>query len=270
MRAGWAPGGFRDNPLALTTSIPPKTWTKTTDRPLRSLGQSVGAWLFARLMGVPVPWQAVRQTNPRTLLAYEHQRLLALAAAGEAVPPVLAFDGQSLTTGDVGTTLEHLLHRIPENDKLPLMCAASADLATFHARGHWHGGAQARNLTWDGQRFARIDFEEPLHPAMPLETVQLYDALQLVMSLARFLAPFGSRAVCDVLLAYQDARMQAAARGSAVAPDLPGFIAHLLPRLRAVQRAAEWVPRLRQSREVVRLHVVLDGMAAFIGTGTQR
>lgn len=233
------------------------------DRPLRSFGQSAGVWLFARLMGVPVPWCAVRQTDPEALLAYEHQRLLALAAAGEAVPPVLAFDGRSLTTGDLGTTLERLLHRLPEDERLPLMCAAGADLAGFHARGHWHGGAQARNLTWDGTRFARIDFEEPLHPAMPLPTVQLYDALQLVMSLARFLEPFGPQAVRTVLSAYQRAREAAAAGAGQTPPDLPGFIRHLLPRLRAVQRVAESLPRLRRAREVVRLCTVLDGMAAF-------
>lgn len=248
----------------MTTATPPSTWTKTTDRPLRSFGQSAGAWLFARLMGMPVPWRAVRQTDPGDLLAYEHQRLLDLAAAGEAVPPVLAFDGRSLTTGDVGTTLERLLHRIAEQEKLPLMCAAAADLAGFHARGHWHGGAQARNLTWDGMRFARIDFEEPLHPAMPLPTVQLYDALQLVMSLARFLEPFGPQGVWAVLTAYQEAR-EAAAGTATPPPDLRGFIRHLLPRLRTVQRLAEGVPRLRQAREVVRLHIVLDGMAAFVG-----
>lgn len=249
--------------MTSTTDTPP-TWTKTTDRPLRTLRQSAGVWLFAHLMGVPVPWRAVRQTDPRAVLAFEHQRLQALAAAGESVPPVLAFDGHSLTTGDVGTTLEHLLHRIPEDEKLPLMCAAAADLARFHARGHWHGGAQARNLTWDGQRFARIDFEEPLHPAMPLETVQLYDALQLVMSLARFLAPMGAQAVCDVLLAYRSHRGAAVPDGPGATGDLPAFVAHLLPRLRAVQHVAEWFPRLRRSREVVRLHTVLDGMAAFV------
>ena len=64
-------------------------WTKTADRPLRSLRKSLGVWLFAHFVGVPVPWPATRQTDGRVLLAYEHQRLLALAAAGERVPPVL-------------------------------------------------------------------------------------------------------------------------------------------------------------------------------------
>ena len=179
----------------MTESTPTKSWRKTADRPLRSWRKSLSIWLFARAVGVPVPWAAVRQTDGTALLAYEHQRLLALGAAGEAVPPVLAFDGHTLETGDIGTTLDHSLYRTEPTQRLALMCAASADLARFHARGHWHGGAQSRNITWDGERFARLDFEEPLVPGLPLATVQRYDALQLVLSLAGYLVPLGPAAV---------------------------------------------------------------------------
>ncbi|MEZ5665263.1 MAG: hypothetical protein R3E94_17285 [Burkholderiaceae bacterium] len=240
----------------------PKTWTKTAERPLRSTRNALGVWLFAHLMGVPVPWRAIHQTDGAALLAYEHQRLVALAALGEHVPPVLGFDGQRLVTGDVGTTVEHLLHRIPEADRLSLMCAAAADLAGFHARGHWHGGAQARNLTWDGQRFSRLDFEECLHPPLPLQTVQLYDALQLVMSLARFLEPLGSRAVFDVLQAYRKE-----GRGQ---PDLAAFVRRLLPRLQWISRLASWSTRLDGSREVIRLRTVLAGMQDFVDAARLR
>lgn len=234
----------------------PKTWTKTAERPLRSTGSALGVWLFSRVLGVPVPWAAIHQTDGARLLAYEYQRLVALAAAGEQVPPVLSFDGRQLVTGDVGTTLEHLLHRIPEADRLPLMCAAATDLAGFHARGHWHGGAQARNLTWDGQRFARLDFEECLHPPLPLQTVQLYDALQLVLSLARFLEPLGPTAVFEVLQAYR--------HGAASGPDLVAFVRRLLPRLRWLLRTASWSTRLDSSREVTRLRILLAGMQRFV------
>lgn len=233
-----------------------KTWTKTADRPLRSLRKSMSIWLFAHFVGVPVPWHAVRQTDGVALLAYEHERLRALAAADEHVPPVLAFDGQALTTGDVGDTLDHQLHRLPETEWLTLMCAASADLAAFHARGQWHGGAQIRNITWDGERFARLDFEERLQPGMALATVQVYDMLQLLLSLARYLQPLGPGAVQAVLQAYDDA----APEGHA----LRAYIAHLLPRLQRVSRLAAWSPRLDSSRELVRLRTVLEGMAAFV------
>ena len=218
----------------------------------------MGIWVFAHFVGVPVPWLAVRQTDGAVLLAYEHERLKALAAAGEHVPPVLAFDGFSLTTGDVGDTLDHQLHRRPEDEWLELMCAASADLAAFHTRGHWHGGAQTRNLTWNGEHFARLDFEERLQPGMALATVQVYDALQLLLSLARYLQPLGPRAVHAVLRAYADADT------GGRQPDLRAFIARVLPRLRWVSRLAGLSTRLDGSREVMRLRTLLEGMAAFV------
>ena len=233
-----------------------KTWTKTADRPLRSWRKSASIWVFAHFVGVPVPWHAVRQTNGAELLAFEHQRLLALAAAGERVPTVLAFDGFSLTTSDIGDTLDHVLHRSPEGERLALMCAASADLAAFHTRGHWHGGAQTRNLTWNGEHFARLDFEERLQPGMALATVQVYDALQLLLSMARYLQPLGPDAVRAVLQAYADAGTGGAA--------LRDFIVHLLPRLGWVSKLASWSPRLDGSRELMRLRTVLDGMTAFV------
>ncbi|WP_066272315.1 hypothetical protein [Hydrogenophaga palleronii] len=240
------------------TASSPKTWTKTADRPLRSAVKSLGIWVFAHFVGVPVPWRAVRQTDARALLAYEHQRLVALAAAGEQVPAVVAFDGFALTTGDIGETVDLQLHRLPEDQRLPLMCAASADLARFHARGHWHGGAQLRNTTWDGHRFARLDFEERLRPGMALDTVQVYDVLQMLLSLARFLQPLGPSAVLAVLQAYE-----AAGPGG---PAVRAFIEHLLPRLERVSRIAAWSRRLDGSRELMRLRTVLQGMSAFVAS----
>lgn len=247
---------------------PLKTWTKTADRPLRSRAKSLGVWLFAHFVGVAVPWRAVRQTDGRALLAYEHERLRALAQAGERVPPVVAFDGHSLVTGDIGSTLDHCLHTALEPERLPLMCAASADLAAFHARGQWHGGAQTRNLTWDGEHFARLDFEERLQPGLPLATVQLYDVLQLVFSLSRYFEASGPSAVLAVLNAYQASSRQAVGTSGHATPDLQAFLHHLLPRLHLVSRLAAWSGRLDGSRELKRLRTVLDGMAAFVQQGT--
>lgn len=235
----------------------PRTWTKTAQRPLRSWRQSLAVWCMAHFMGVAVPWRAVRQTDGAALLAYEHARLLALAAAGERVPPVLAFNGQTLLTGDLGPTLDHLLHHCPASEHLALMCAASADLGRFHARGQWHGGAQTRNLTWDGQRFARLDFEEQLHPALPLATVQAYDALQLVLSMAKFLDALGPQAVCAVWQAYEQA-------GSPVA--LRPFLRQLAPRLEFLSRLLRWTWVWDHSREAKRLRTVLAGLHQFLAT----
>ncbi len=254
------------NPPTLTPTLPTfhrsdKVWTKTAERPLRSTGKAVAAWCMAHFLGVPVPWAAVRQASGTELLAFEHGRLQQLAQAGEQVPPVLAFDGQRLSLGDVGPTVDECLQRLPAAEHLALMCAVSADLARFHARGHWHGGAQIRNITWDGEHFARLDFEERLFPAMPLHACQIYDVLQLVMSLARWVLPLGAPAVLAVLEAYE-------AQDPAL--DLRGFLRRLLPRLQRVSRLASWVPRYDRSKELLRLRLLIQGMQAFVHNGPVR
>jgi len=233
----------------------PTVWTKTADRPLRSWRKTLAIWAMARFLGVRVPWAAASQRDGAALLAHEHQRLLALAGAGEHVPAVVAFDGLSLSTADVGPTLDTVLRQLPDGpSQLALMLAAAADLAGFHARGQWHGGAQVRNLTWNGQVFSRFDFEETLHPAMALETVQVYDALQLLMSLSPWLEQLGPQAVEQVLQAYENTRPHTGLRP---------FCAALAPRL---QRLLVWVDRTgwwSGARETRRLRVLMAGLQAF-------
>jgi len=235
-----------------------KVWTKTAERPLRSLGKTLAAWAMGRFLGVRVPWRSVRQRDGVALLAHEHARLLALAQAGEQVPAVLGFDGHTLCLGDVGPTVDDCLHRLPQDRHLALMCAAAADLARFHARGHWHGGSQIRNIAWDGEHFARLDFEERLHPGLPLADCQVYDVLQLVLSLARWVQPLGPSAVRAVLLAYETED-----------PALPlrDALRRLLPRLERVSRLAAWVPRYDRSKELLRLRLLIDGMQGFVNQG---
>lgn len=235
-----------------------RVWHKRADRPLRPYRTALGIWLAARLLGVTVPWEVVRQTEGARLLAWEVQRLRALAAAGERVPEVVAYDEHELQTRDLGPTFDHVLSGISDpREQLRLMCAASADLAGFHARGHWHGGSQIRNLIWDGERFGRIDFEEPLHPALPLATVQAYDLLQLLLSMVRWLQALGDDALVQVLHHYAQAQ-------PAQADVLREQLRAWLPRLQGLRRLLGWRPRWRRSREYQRLSVVVEALDGFV------
>lgn len=210
---------------------------------------------MAHWLGVPVPWCTVRQIDGISLLAYEHQRLLDLGRAGEQVPRVLSYRADQLVTSDLGPTLAECLDALPLAQRLSLMEAASADLGRFHARGHWHGGAQARNITWDGQAFGRIDFEEALCPPMALRTVQAYDVLQLLLSLTHYIGELGPSSVQAILRAYQRT-------DSAV--DMVCFLRPLLPRLVWTIRMANCLPSLRHSSEVGRLQALMTGMRTFV------
>ena len=91
--------------------------------------------------------------------------------------------------------------------------------------------------------------------------MQVYDVLQMLLSLARFLQPLGPVAVLAVLQAYD-----AAGPGG---PALRSFIEHLLPRLQRVSSIAAWSKRLDTSRELMRLRTVLEGMAAFVAQASR-
>jgi hypothetical protein len=246
------------------TSSSARVWRKEAHRPLRSYRMTLGIWGVAQLLGVHLPWAVIRQTNGAALLAWEAQRLQALAESGEVVPKILSHTKDVLEISDLGPTLDHVLSEIPSGtDQLCLMCAASADLAKFHGRGHWHGGSQIRNLTWNGQWFGRIDFEEALHPALPLITVQAYDLLQLLLSMVHWLQPLGGGAVDAVLLHYAQA-------ASNHAQTLRQELRTWLPRLHRLQGFLGWRQRWRRSREYQRLTIVIEALDRFAGKAAPR
>ena len=57
------------------------------------------------------------------------------------------------------------------------------DLAAFHARGLWHGGAQIRNITLREGELWRIDFEENIGSALSRPLTQAYDLFQMLASI---------------------------------------------------------------------------------------
>ena len=58
------------------------------------------------------------------------------------------------------------------------------ELGEFHAAGHWHGGAQIKNVTLqDGQAY-RIDFEENFGEYLPLAASQAADLVLFLNSIS--------------------------------------------------------------------------------------
>ena len=140
--------------------------------------------LLRRWLGPGLPFTAATH---RPDLPVEAQRLSALRAAGWRVPAVLAEDHDLFVMEHAGQPLEALLIAQPEPVlRLEWLHEAARDLAAFHAAGHWHGGAQLRNLvrTEDGG-LARIDFETALDRHFPLPLLQAFDAALFFSSLAR-------------------------------------------------------------------------------------
>jgi len=115
-------------------------------------------------------------------LAYEVRRITHLADAGERVPAILAFEKDCLLLDYAGNTLEQQLYDIPIADRITLLDAALDDLARFHRAGHWHGGAQIKNILLQDGAFIRIDFETRLGDWLSQPVMQAYDLLLFINS----------------------------------------------------------------------------------------
>jgi tRNA A-37 threonylcarbamoyl transferase component Bud32 len=116
-------------------------------------------------------------------LQHEAARLRFLGRAGCRVPGVWHSQADLLVLEHVGEPLPGLIRRGDESVQRELAGAAARDLADFHARGFWHGGAQLRNMTLRDGRLWRIDFEENIGEALSLPLAQAYDVFQALSSL---------------------------------------------------------------------------------------
>ncbi len=119
----------------------------------------------------------------RNGLTHEAQRLSTLLEAGCRVPEVWWQEQGLLVLEYVGDDLADLIRNEDATSQLWLTRAAAADLAAFHARGMWHGGAQIRNVTLRDGELWRIDFEENIGSTLSRPLAQAYDLFQMLSSL---------------------------------------------------------------------------------------
>ncbi|WP_018881529.1 hypothetical protein [Thioalkalivibrio sp. ALE30] len=109
---------------------------------------------------------------------YEMERVRALQTLGQPVPQVVAQLPDAVMYSHCGENVEHTLREQDPAARRATLEAVTRNLATFHRAGCWHGGAQLRNVLFDGQHFYRVDFEEDLDRVLSLELAQVYDLFQ--------------------------------------------------------------------------------------------
>lgn len=205
-------------------------------------------------LGQSLPMATLRLADGARRLADEAARLAALAAAGEAVPQVVAFAADCMVLRHVGETLEHGLRSMSPTETTVALDAAIDDLARFHRAGHWHGGAQVKNLTRNAGQLYRIDFEEDVGAYLPLPIVQAYDLILLVNSVT-LLHGMDERTSIELathlLTRYFD-RHQAG-------EEIRAVLRRAQPALAAACRLlAPW--RYRRGRSLKRIYVLRDAL----------
>ncbi|WP_019625954.1 hypothetical protein [Thioalkalivibrio sp. ALJT] len=108
----------------------------------------------------------------------ELERVRMLRNAGQNVPRVVATLPDAVMYTHCGKSVEqHLRHQDPAERRTTLH-TVTRNLAAFHRAGYWHGGAQLRNVLFDGEHYYRVDFEEDLEQVLSLELAQVYDLAQ--------------------------------------------------------------------------------------------
>jgi len=153
-----------------------------------------GQWCVIKWIQ-PKPWAAVRcwlaalgcalafgeRIAPASLrtggIQAEAQRLRALRAVGRRVPQVLLQDRDYLVLSAVGTSLDRIVPQLTTAEKIALFEQVADDLADWHNHGHWHGGAQLRNVTLHQNTLYRIDFEERHGHVLSTAATRAYDML---------------------------------------------------------------------------------------------
>jgi len=143
----------------------PKPWAR-----VRSWLAALVCWLA---FGERIAPSALRSAGIQT----EAQRLRALFDAGLRVPRILLQQEDCLVLDAVGVSLDRVVGDLATADKIALFARVTDDLADWHARGYWHGGAQLRNVTLHQDQIYRIDFEERHGDVLSVAATRVYDLL---------------------------------------------------------------------------------------------
>jgi tRNA A-37 threonylcarbamoyl transferase component Bud32 len=185
----------------------------------------------------------------------EAARLRELARAGRRVPAVLLQHDGYLVLSHVGASLDILVDRQTPAQNLALFERVADDLADWHRRGYWHGGAQLRNVTQQSDDIYRIDFEERYGYALSPSATRAYDVFLFFSDAWTYLEPEQLQEQGLALLRRYIEQTRD--------PALPA----LLRGLRRLMLPVLWVDRLwprlmrkRDKQRVVRFAKVIGGL----------
>lgn len=157
---------------------------RLAERPRRLAQALFMRWLVKRLTGQPLPLKTLALSEAAQNIDFEVKRLQSLASAGVRVPRVVLQTAGFFVLDYCGTVVATLLETWPAETWRAELLRLAEELGTFHRAGHWHGGAQIKNLTLQDGKSYRIDFEENFGDLLPLPATQLADLLLFLNSIS--------------------------------------------------------------------------------------
>ncbi|HJV93989.1 MAG TPA: hypothetical protein VJ572_10940 [Azonexus sp.] len=157
---------------------------KLAEKPRKLLQTLFMRWLVKHITGQPLPLRTLALSEAAGSMDFEANRLQALAAAGVRVPRVALVTPEFFVLDYCGTVVATLLedwNAATWRAELPRL---AGELGEFHRAGHWHGGAQIKNITQADGRYYRIDFEENFGEFLPLAVAQTADLVLFLNSIS--------------------------------------------------------------------------------------
>ena len=205
---------------------------KLAAKPRRLIQTLFMRWAVKRLTGQPLPMRSLALAEAAGSMAFEADRLRGLAAAGVRVPRVALLTPEFFVLDYCGTVVATLLEGWDAATWRRELLRLASELGEFHRAGHWHGGAQIKNLTLqDGQSY-RIDFEENFGEFLPLTVAQAAD-LVLFLNSFSLAGPIHEAEARQLLPQLLDAYFAAHPE-----PEIKRVIARAVPLLRPLARLA--------------------------------
>jgi len=227
---------------------------RLADKPRRLLQTLFMRWLVKRVTGSPLPMRTLALSEAANSMAYEANRLKSLATAGARVPHVVLATPELFVLTYCGTEVTALVRTWPREVWRANLSRMASELGEFHAAGHWHGGAQIKNLTQHDGLTWRIDFEENFGEFLPLTATQTADLI-LFLNSTSLTGPIDEHEARELLPLLLDRYFAANPN-----PEIRAIIHRSLPLLRMLARIAGFFERVSRKR-IRRVRILVDVMS---------
>ena len=157
---------------------------RLAEKPRKLIQTLFMRWLVKRITGQPLPMQTLALSEAAHSMDFEAQRLKGLAEAGIRVPRVALLTADFFVLDYCGTVVATLLENWNQETWRVELHRLASELGEFHRAGHWHGGAQIKNITLQNGLSYRIDFEENFGQFLPLTVTQAADLMLFLNSIS--------------------------------------------------------------------------------------
>ena len=206
-------------------------------------------WLVKNITGQPLPLRTLALSEAAGSMEFEANRLKSFTAAGVRVPRVALVTPGYFVLDYCGTVAATLLEKWSADEWRAELPRLARELGEFHQAGHWHGGAQIKNVTIMKGLSYRIDFEENFGEFLPLTVTQSAD-LALFLNSVSLAGPIVESEARQLLPKLLDSYFTANPN-----PEIKQVIARALPLLKTLAGLAR--PFQRWSKKGIRRVLIL-------------